>query len=187
MKIIDIGICIDNKDPKGIGRIRCVRYSDYVSEKERAMSYEPFSDRDPFVAIPFLPNNINFIPEVEQSVKLINYNNETEHVNTEYIAGPFTTTHDFNGQTFSQQLTDTTYGVPFKDIPNIFDENGTYVDPTTKSSLANKNDFAIYGKYGSDVLFTENGLQLRGGKLLSKENKKNVQRQQLETQTDNSM
>jgi hypothetical protein len=174
MKIIDIGICIDNKDPKGIGRIRCVRYSDYVSEKERAMSYEPFSDRDPFVAIPFLPNNINFIPEVEQSVKLINYNNETEHVNTEYIAGPFTTTHDFNGQTFSQQLTDTTYGIPFKDIPNIFDENGTYVDPTTKSSLANKNDFAIYGKYGSDVLFTENGLQLRGGKLLSKENKKNI-------------
>lgn len=173
MKIIDIGICIDNNDPKGIGRIRCVRYSDYISEKERAISYEPFSDKDPFVAIPFLPNNINFIPEVEQSVKLINYNNETEHVNTEYIAGPFTTTHDFNGQTFSQQLTDTTYGVPFKDIPNIFNENGTYVDPVTKSSLANKNDFAIYGKYGSDVLFTENGLQLRGGKLLSKENKKN--------------
>jgi hypothetical protein len=173
MKIIDIGICIDNTDPKGIGRIRCVRYSDYVSEKERAMSYEPYSDRDPFVAIPFLPNNINFIPEVEQAVKLINYNVSIEHVNTEYIAGPFTTSHDFNGQTFSQQLTDTTYGIPFKDTPNIFNENGTYVDPLTKSSLAEKKDYAIYGKYGSDVLFTENGIQLRGGKLLSKTNKQN--------------
>jgi hypothetical protein len=173
MKIIDIGICIDNNDPKGIGRIRCVRYSDYVSEKERAMSYEPYSDKDPFIAIPFLPNNINFIPEVEQSVKLINYNANIEHVNTEYIAGPFTTSHDFNSQTFSQQLTDTSYGVPFKDIPNIFNENGTYVDPLTKSSLAEKKDYAIYGKYGSDVLFTENGLQLRGGKLLSKTNKQN--------------
>lgn len=173
MKIIDIGICIDNNDPKGIGRIRCVRYSDYVSEKERAMTYEPYSDRDPFIAIPFLPNNINFIPEVEQAVKLLNYNSGVEHVNTEYIAGPFTTSHDFNGQTFSQQLTDTTYGIPFKDMPNIFNENGTYVDPLTKSSLANKKDYAIYGKYGSDVLFTENGVQLRGGKLLSKSNKKN--------------
>lgn len=168
MQIIDIGICIDNNDPKGIGRIRCVRYSDYVSEKERAMSYEPYSDRDPFMAIPFLPTNINFIPEVEQSIKLINYDTSTEHVNTEYIAGPFTTSHDYNGQTFSQQLTDTTYGIPFKDMPNIFNSNGTYKDPLTKSSLANKNDYAIYGKYGSDVLFTENGLQLRGGKLVSK-------------------
>jgi hypothetical protein len=173
MKIIDIGICIDNNDPKGIGRIRCVRYGDFVSEKERAMTYEPFSDSDPFVAIPFLPNNINYIPEIEQSVKLINYNTSIEHVNTEYIAGPFTTSHDFNGQTFSQQLTDTTYGVPFKETPNIFNENGTYVDPLTKSSLADKKDFAIYGKYGSDLLFTENGLQLRGGKLLSKTNKQN--------------
>lgn len=168
MQIIDIGICIDNNDPKGIGRIRCVRYSDYVSEKERAMSYEPYSDRDPFMAIPFLPTNINFIPEIEQSVKLINYDTSTEHINTEYIAGPFTTSHDYNGQTFSQQLTDTTYGIPFKDMPNIFNSNGTYKDPETKSSLANKNDYAIYGKYGSDVLFTENGLQLRGGKLVSK-------------------
>lgn len=168
MKIIDIGICIDNKDPKGIGRIRCVRYSDYVSEKERAMEYEPFSDKDPFVAIPFLPTNINFIPEEEQSVKLINYNTATEHVNTEYIAGPFTTIHDFKGQTFSQQLTDTTYGIPFKDLPDIFNKNGTYKNPNTKSSIANKEDYAIYGKYGSDVLFTENGLQLRGGKLVSK-------------------
>lgn len=168
MKIIDIGICIDNKDPKGIGRIRCVRYSDYVSEKERAMSYEPFSDKDPFVAIPFLPTNINFIPEEEQSVKLINYNTNTEHVNTEYVAGPFTTTHDFRGQTFSQQLTDTTYGIPFKDVPDIFNKNGTYKNPNSKSSIANKEDYAIYGKYGSDVLFTENGLQLRGGKLVSK-------------------
>jgi hypothetical protein len=173
MKIIDIGICIDNNDPKGVGRIRCVRYGDFVSEKERAMTYEPFSDSDPFVAIPFLPNNINYIPEIEQAVKLINYNTSIEHVNTEYIAGPFTTSHDFNGQTFSQQLTDTTYGVPFKETPNIFNENGTYVDPLTKSSLADKKDFAIYGKYGSDLLFTENGLQLRGGKLLSKTNKQN--------------
>jgi hypothetical protein len=179
MQIIDIGICIDNNDPKGIGRIRCVRYADYVSEKERAISYEPYSDSDPFMAIPFLPTNINFIPEVEQSVKLINYNTSKEHVNTEYIAGPFTTSHDYNGQTFSQQLTDTTYGIPFKDMPDIFNSNGTYRDPETKSSLANKNDYAIYGKYGSDVLFTENGLQLRGGKLVSKSSVNGIKKTKL--------
>ena len=35
MKIIDLGVCIDNKDPKGIGRIRVARYADFVSEKKR--------------------------------------------------------------------------------------------------------------------------------------------------------
>jgi hypothetical protein len=35
--------------------------------------------------------------------------------------------------------------------------------------LAKHTDFGIYGKYGSDVLFTENGLQLRGGKLTTKD------------------
>ena len=39
-KIIDIAICVDNVDPKGIGRIRCVRYNDYVGEKEGALKYE---------------------------------------------------------------------------------------------------------------------------------------------------
>ena len=53
MKIIDIAICVDNVDPKGIGRIRCVGYNDYVGEKERAVNYVEWDDKDPFVALPF--------------------------------------------------------------------------------------------------------------------------------------
>lgn len=168
MKIIDIGICIDNIDPKGLGRIRAVRYSDYVSQKEKALEYEPWSKTDLFLANPFLPTNINFIPEIGQAVKLINYNAEKSNVNVEYIAGPFTTSFDFNGQTFSQQIDNTTYGNANKQRDDIVDKNDTYIDKKTEGSLAKKTDFAVYGKYGSDVLFTENGLQLRGGKLLSK-------------------
>lgn len=169
MKIIDIGICIDNIDPRGLGRIRCVRFSDYVSEKEKAGDYEPFSDNDIFVANPFLPTNINFIPEIGQSVKILNYNTEKENVNQEYVAGPFTTTHNFNDQSFSPQTSDTTYGNSIKKTPNIFDDKENYIKKRSQGSLANKKDYGVYGKYGSDLIFTENGLQLRGGKLLSKE------------------
>jgi len=172
MKIIDIGICIDNNDPKGLGRIRCVRYSDYVSEKEKAFSYEPYSDDDLFVANPFLPTNINFVPEVDQAVKIINYNPEKENVNVEYIAGPFTTTHDFNDQSFTPQIGNTTYGTSVKHKPDIFDNKQNYRKKISVGSLAKKTDYGIYGKYGSDLIFTENGLQLRGGKLLSKEKAK---------------
>jgi len=169
MKSIDLGICIDNTDPKGLGRIRCVRYSDYVSSKERADNYEPFSDNDIFVANPFLPTNINFIPEVDQAVKIVNYNTDKENVNVEYIAGPFTTIHNFNDQSFSPQITNTTYGVSIKHKPDLFDNKGNYKKKSSKGSVVKNTDYGIYGKYGSDLVFTENGLQLRGGKLLSKE------------------
>jgi len=168
MKIIDIGICIDNIDPKGIGRIRCVRYNDYVGEKEKAQFYTSWSDTDPFVAIPFLPNNINMIPEIGQSVKVINYNTVKETVNQEYIPGPFTSMYDYNSQQFSQQIEDTSYGVAVKSRPNIRSSTGEYIRQS-ENVFAKETDYGIYGKYGSDLLFTENGLQLRGGKLKTKD------------------
>ena len=85
MKIIDIAICIDNNDPKGIGRIRAVRYSSYTGELEKAFDYDAWDDKDLFTAIPFLPTNLNFIPEKGQAVKIINYDTKKDTVNIEYI------------------------------------------------------------------------------------------------------
>jgi len=177
MKIIDIGKCIDNVDPLGIGRIRVSRYNEYTGQKEGAIDYEPWSDRDLFIANPFLPSNVNFIPEINQSVKIIQYNTDKDTVNVEYIAGPFTTMYDYNGQTFSQQIANTTYGTNVKHKANIRNSTGEYINKKSENTFAKEKDFAIYGKSGSDVLFTENGLQLRGGKLLSKEAASTVNRQ----------
>jgi hypothetical protein len=177
MKIVDIGKCIDNVDPKGMGRIRVKRYNDMNGQKENAIDYEPWSERDLFVASPFLPTNINFIPEINQSVKIISYNTDKSTVNVEYIAGPFTTMYDYRSQTFSQQVTNTTYGNSVKMKPIIRNTSGQYINDKSENVFADEKDFAIYGKFGSDVLFTENGLQLRGGKLLSKEAASELNRQ----------
>lgn len=179
MKIVDLGKCIDNVDPKGMGRIRVKRYNDMGGQIENAIDYEPWSERDLFVASPFLPTNINFIPEIDQSVKIITYNTEKSTVNVEYIAGPFTTMYDYHSQTFSQQVTNTTYGNSVKMKPAIRNSTGQYVNDKSENVFANETDFAIYGKYGSDVLFTENGLQLRGGKLLSKEAASELNRERM--------
>lgn len=169
MKIIDIAICIDNRDPENLGRIRCARYTNYTGQVERAMDYNAWDDKDLFTANPFLPTNINFIPESGQTVKILNYNTDKETTNQEYIAGPFTTRHDFNSQTHSVQLEKTSYGNAAKHGKKIIDDKGNFIDKKSKGVLAKHTDYAIYGKYGSDVLFTENGLQLRGGKLTTKE------------------
>ncbi len=89
MKIIEIGVCVDNIDPKGVGRIRFSRYSEITSDKELSVNYTKWDDNDPYVALPFLPVNINFIPELGQTVKIIVYNTNQKQLNQEYIAGPF--------------------------------------------------------------------------------------------------
>ncbi len=169
MKIIDLGICIDNVDPQHLGRIRYRLYNEPAGQREGALEYKPWNDNDLFVASPFLPTNINFIPEVGQPVLIMGYNYQKDTVNQLYIAGPFSTMFDYNSQTFSQGIENTSYGASIKHKRSIIDSNGKFKDPRSEGAFAKNNHYGIYGKYGSDVIFTENGVQLRGGKLLSKE------------------
>jgi hypothetical protein len=169
MKIVDIGVCFDNNDPKGLGRIRVIDYDDYVGGKSNVLeNYEPWSKDDPFLAIPFLPNNINFIPEKKQTVKIVRYDTDKTTVNQEYIAGPFTTRFDFNSQTYNEQIADTSYGVSIKPKVDIIKNEEGELPENSKNALSKYRDYSVSGKYGSDVIFTENGVVLSGGKLLSK-------------------
>ena len=181
MKLIDIAICVDNLDPKHMGRIRCVRYSSYTGEQERAVDYSAWDDKDLFTASPFLPTNINFIPEIGQTVKVIEYNTDKDFDNVEYIAGPFTTMHDFNSQTHSAQVENTTYGIAAKHSPDIAKADKDELK-TNDGAFARHTDYGIYGKYGSDVIFTENGLIMRGGKLKSKKGATQKEKEKLTTE-----
>lgn len=168
-KIVELGVCIDNNDPKALGRIRVIDYDDYVAGKENVKKYEKWSKDDPFIALPFLPNNINFIPEIRQAVKIIRYDSDKSTVNQEYIAGPFTTRFDFNSETFSQQISHTSYGVAVKDREDIVKTEDGTLPPNALNALSKYRDYSINGKYGSDMILTEGGIVLRGGKLLSKD------------------
>ena len=168
MSYIKLAIVDENQDPKGIGRVRFKIMGESSSSRENAIKYNKWDNNDPFVALPFLPTNINFVPEVGQTVKIIYYDPDNDLLNREYIAGPFTTIHDFNSQTNSQQVENTSYGVLVKSSPDIFSD-GQYKKKESVGSIAEFKDYAIYGPYGSDILFTENGINLRGGKFLVKD------------------
>lgn len=173
MKIIDIGICVSNIDPKGIGRIRYRPYGTFISEIENGVKYDEWDELDPFIAIPFLPLHINIIPQIQQSVKIIQYDTSKNLQNIEYISGPYTSPHDTQNQTFTTQHKNTTYGgVIVKGLVNIRNSDGSFNSPTSRGAVIDNRDTGFRGNYGSDIIFTENGLQIRGGFLFNKTYKK---------------
>ena len=73
MKIIDIGIVEDNRDPQNIGRIRYFSNDDEISTKQKLYTGEPWAKNDPMVAMPFLPTHINITPNIKSAVKIIKH------------------------------------------------------------------------------------------------------------------
>ena len=189
MKIIDIGIVEDNRDPQNIGRIRYFSNDDEISTKQRLYTGEPWAKNDPMVAMPFLPTHINIIPNLKSAVKIIKHIAESEGlVNQEYVPGPYTTAHDFQPQQRSNQITFYSEGQTSTPGPDIKNYTGTkltfednFVEANSVGTMARLDDIAIYGNYGSDVLLTENGIQLRAGKLISKETKSRSIKDKLST------
>jgi hypothetical protein len=170
MKIIDIGVCVNNVDPKGIGRIRYRPYGVYLSEIEGGVTYEDWDENDPLIALPFLPAHINIIPKIQSSVKLIKYDTKKDTQNVEYVTGPFSSPHNYGNESFTSQNKYTTYGgVIVSDRKDLKNKEGKLLPPLTEGSFAKLNDISINGDYGSDVIFTENGVQIRGGALINKD------------------
>lgn len=170
MRIIDVGVCVSNTDPKGIGRIRYRPYGQFQSEVAAGIKYVEWDSKDPFIAIPFLPGHINIIPQFGQSVKIIQYDTDKDFQNVEYVSGPYTSPHDFESQTFTTQHQDTTYGgVIVEGLPDLKDKTGNYIDRKSYGTMATLDDISLNGNYGSDIVFTKNGMMLRGGKLINKD------------------
>lgn len=188
MKIIDIGIVIDNRDPRGFGRIRARNSEEKDSTRANAIPvWQQWSKDDPFVYSPFLPNHINIIPKVEQAVKIIRYDDSKSLQNQEYIPGPYTTPHNFSYQNELSQLTETSLGQRGEKTPaiksftgekRVFDDG--FLRAESVGSLPSIEDVGISGNYGSDIILTEHGVQLRAGKLLDKSIANRKQKEDLE-------
>jgi hypothetical protein len=166
MKIVEVAKCIDNKDPLGLGRIRVEFIETLNAPIENVTDYTPWDGTDPFVFNPFLPAQINVTPQPNQLVKLIYWDTNNTMNSREYISGPYVNAYDFYSQGADRQLQATTRGVRIKRQKHLFQpESGKPIDPRTKGVISKPEDLAIYGNYGSDLIFTRNGVTIRSGKI----------------------
>jgi hypothetical protein len=165
MKLIEIGRCVNNKDPLGLGRIRVEHIEKINSSIERSVEYKEWDVNDPFVYNPFLPVQINVVPKENQVVKMFVWDTANQSQNREYISGPFINAYDFDGQGIDRQLQNTTRGIRIKKEPHLYKETGEIIDAQTKGVVGNPADHVQYGNYGTDIIYTRNGVTIRAGKL----------------------
>ena len=98
--IIYFGVCIDNKDPLGAGRIRAINdvtagaehgklYGDAVEKikkkDKQAIAKKQYQawerGKDPYLHNPFLPLHLNVIPNMNEAIKILYYDPENNQQN----------------------------------------------------------------------------------------------------------
>lgn len=177
--VIVYGICADNNDPWGVGRIRVIiddktmpsmqtglGVEDYIKQLDEVNlankgnnAYKPWElgikgrAPDPYTFEPFLPKHVNVIPKIGESVKIIYYTAGDEVAQREYIA-PHTSNYDklyFDGIQTARGFSKRT---TFQPQINNLRKNGLVPDPT---------DIALLGRKNSDIVLPEGEVIIRAG------------------------
>lgn len=130
-----------------------------------------FSSDDPFVFFPFLPLNLNVIPEINDGALLI-YFNSIQNIGRKrqfYIKSPISTITAMKAEDSNQtkgilgSLPNVKVGKPLRNVDGFF-------NTSTKGVMAEVNDFGIYSKGRSDIILKDTEVILRAKKTLELKN-----------------
>lgn len=177
--VVAFGICADNADPWGVGRIRVIiddamippiragfNVREFLTQldtrslvKDGTNAYIPWEQGrdghapDPYVIEPFLPKHLNIIPKIGESVKIIYYNTGDDNSQREYVA-PQISNYDKMGYDSVETARGFSRRTTFYPQQKNFRSNGLVAEPT---------DIGLLGRKNSEVLLPEEEVILRAG------------------------
>ena len=192
-KVIFFGVCVDNQDPSLSGRIRAVfdemwegetpmdydnnvlegllnpnreknatRIAKY-GEGEEGLKNLKWSQDDPHICAPFLPQFINVIPQSNESVKIIVYDPDNKTQNKEYIGPQISKPTNYNYDQYAKGRLHTSKGARVKAGKNITDSD------ISKDTFPYPDKVAINGRDNADLIFGNSEILMRAGKFVANE------------------
>ena len=159
----------DNQDPQMLGRIRCV--PEQINEQDLQNSVYKFNpktdkwtEKDPFVYLPFLPYFIYQTPKPDEYVQLM-YSDPTDPLNTSryYIQGPFSSPTTIYRENYNSAKTFLNSGIRNKRYKAIKNQEGEIENPNTLGVYPEPGDNALIGRYNSDIITKDGEVILRAG------------------------
>jgi hypothetical protein len=177
--VIKYGICADNVDPWGVGRIRVIIDTDMVpplrtgTDIQKLLAkldadnvtakgdaaYVPwelgvnYHAPDPYLFEPFLPKNINIIPKIGESVKIIYYSMDNNAEQREYV-GMHTSNYDKIYYDSGESARS------FTKLSKIYSQKN---DLRFDGLVPDVNDIGFLGRKNSDIIFPEDEVVIRAG------------------------
>lgn len=169
-KILFQANVFDNQDPLLLGRIRASGQTDNVQDVYNSIpdwneETGPWSTKDPFVYLPFLPYFVSQVPENEELIQVIYQNPRIQYSNQFYIQGPFSSPMltSFQDKTGADSMLGT--GLGYEGYPPIRNNDGTYKDDRSIGVYPEPGDNALLGRGSADVVVKTDEVLLRAGKF----------------------
>jgi len=169
------GVVIDNSDPLRLGRIIVeasnFRVSDkkYIAEYEGTKSIEGKDKWDitvnPFILKPLIPNNFSFVPKIGEMVNIIYTDLSRDFVDGFYIPTSSVDRGFFDGNSAEHSQSQSREGLRYKKGKELVKENGEYVKKKYDGALPKLEDYSISGRINSDVVWSDNAVVIRAGKI----------------------
>jgi len=160
---------IDNQDPQMLGRIRCI--PEQINEQDLQNSVYNFNpkkdkwtEKDPFVYLPFLPYFIYQVPKPDEYVQLL-YSDPTDPLNTSryYVQGPFSSPTTIYKENLSSAKTFLNSGIRNKRYKALKNQDGEIENPNTAGVYPEPGDNALLGRYNTDVITKDGEILFRAG------------------------
>lgn len=153
-KVINYGEVVIVNDPQGLGRIK-VRIKGPVGQG----GDDGILDNDLAWCFPLMPKMFSIQPKKHESVYIMNFSRDRQHVDRMYIGPIISQPQKLNFDShYGTALAGFTFGRqgPDVNIDNIPDLNGIFPNPS---------DVSIEGRYNTDITQKDNEIIIRAGKF----------------------
>jgi hypothetical protein len=174
------GECIGTNDPLMLGRVRLRPLDEnFEQRKTSAIGFDPlgscntngpWSSKDPFVFLPFLPYFINQVPKVGEHAMIFYFSrNKRSGKNKFYMIAPYSSpmTIKYEDYRSAQTQLDSGNQNSRTSLPDILDCGSQYLDQEGKGVFAEPIDITISSRDTSDIILKDRDLLLRSGKHLT--------------------
>lgn len=165
-------VVMDNQDPMMLGRVRARLLSDNYSDVVKSFRNPPFNeekdkwtDRDPFIFNPLLPFFYYQVPQIEELINVLYYNNDFKYRNQFYVQAMFSSPYRVQSEYFVGSQKFTGLGVQFTNATPIKNQDGTYPNSSLKGVFPEPGDNAVLGRGSADVVVKQNSVLIRANKI----------------------
>jgi hypothetical protein len=178
-RVIFGGVVQEGDDDLNIGRVRVFPDHEVIKEKLRSIDAKylnssqtdiaenyRFTDFDPFVFIPLLPFNLNYVPSEKEYVHIF-YTNSQENPgrkNQFYIPGPNSSPMNLSFESEKETRKIMGFGANIRQNLAIKDKTGKFRNKKSEGVFANKEDIGIYSKGRSDIILKDTEVLIRAAK-----------------------